>query len=417
VDAGDARGLDVGAIGMWRAGRRALATAAVACAGIACAGGAAASAAPPDERPRVRESVTALSEAERERFVEAVLELKRTPSPHDARLSWYDQFVDWHVYLSRCNPLDPGVDHQMIGHGGPMFLPWHREYLLLFEDALRTVSGDDDLTVPYWDWTDPAAFDTVFSEDFMGGDGDPDEGYAVTTGPFRKGKWELVVQNRGLLFGSSATSYLARHVGSLAGPPRAADVEAAFDAAQYDVAPWDDTSDPARSFRNALEGFGKLPDETPSMLACGPDGLQAGVPVAEQKLHNVVHVWVGGSLGVGDEGPKTFGTLAVPQASPNDPVFWLHHAQIDRLWAHWQERNGVDSYRPLTELEHNNVDDVMRPFDEAGFVATPADVADIRALGYVYDDSAGVAPAAARNGGSDAAAARRGRQLVCRLRL
>jgi tyrosinase len=23
-------------------------------------------------------------------------------------------------------------------------------------------------------------------------------------------------------------------------------------------------------------------------------------------------------------------------ASPSDPVFWLHHAQVDRLWAIWQ---------------------------------------------------------------------------------
>jgi tyrosinase-like protein len=25
--------------------------------------------------------------------------------------------------------------------------------------------------------------------------------------------------------------------------------------------------------------------------------------------------------------------------SPDDPAFWLHHAQIDRIWSLWQARN------------------------------------------------------------------------------
>jgi hypothetical protein len=33
---------------------------------------------------------------------------------------------------------------------------------------------------------------------------------------------------------------------------------------------------------------------------------------------NLVHRWVNGNM--------------VSMASPNDPVFWLHHANIDRLW-------------------------------------------------------------------------------------
>ena len=39
--------------------------------------------------------------------------------------------------------------------------------------------------------------------------------------------------------------------------------------------------------------------------------------------HNDVHGWVGGTMGL------------IPTA-PADPIFWLHHAQIDRLWSQWQ---------------------------------------------------------------------------------
>jgi tyrosinase len=42
-----------------------------------------------------------------------------------------------------------------------------------------------------------------------------------------------------------------------------------------------------------------------------------------EAIHDSVHVWVGGSMG------------SIPTA-PADPVFWMHHANIDRLWAVWQ---------------------------------------------------------------------------------
>lgn len=42
----------------------------------------------------------------------------------------------------------------------------------------------------------------------------------------------------------------------------------------------------------------------------------------EVTVHNSVHRAVGGNM--------------VSSASPSDPLFWLHHANIDRIWAEWQ---------------------------------------------------------------------------------
>jgi Common central domain of tyrosinase len=49
-------------------------------------------------------------------------------------------------------------------------------------------------------------------------------------------------------------------------------------------------------------------------------------------LHNRVHVFVGGDM--------------APASSPNDPVFFLNHCNVDRLWAAWQNKNPNAPYLP-----------------------------------------------------------------------
>jgi Common central domain of tyrosinase len=51
------------------------------------------------------------------------------------------------------------------------------------------------------------------------------------------------------------------------------------------------------------------------------DGFRVEI---EAGPHAIMHEWVGGQM-------KWI------LASPNDPAFWLHHANLDRIWAQWQE--------------------------------------------------------------------------------
>lgn len=50
---------------------------------------------------------------------------------------------------------DHGLPHQWCQHHEDRFNPWHRFYLKLFEDALRSVPGCEDVTLPYWDISTP----------------------------------------------------------------------------------------------------------------------------------------------------------------------------------------------------------------------------------------------------------------------
>ena len=328
------------------------------------------------EAPRIRRNAKLLSADEKQRFVAAVKTLKRTPSTWSDGVSVYDEFARWHRDASRSGEVMPG-------HMGSAFFPWHRMLTLLFEQQLQKV--DPTVTIPYWDWavdTSPDA--AIWHDDFLGGQGDPDDGYAVTTGPFRRGEWEITVfdheDTRRVphIVRAFGTNRRARRL------PTPADVREALSIPTYDVPPWDETSDLEASFRVAVEGWRDCREapmeERPHCI---------GLP----EMHNRVHMWVAGASGDPDhpiEGTMTAG------ASPNDPVFWLHHSNIDRLWVEWQRRHGI-SYLPITGgRPGHNLRDAMWPFSTIGLQVTPEMMLDHRALGYAYDTEAAAAAAPAQ---------------------
>jgi tyrosinase len=47
-------------------------------------------------------------------------------------------------------------------HGNWYFLPWHRAYLFYFEEICRTLTGNDDFALPYWNWTSSPSIPAPF---------------------------------------------------------------------------------------------------------------------------------------------------------------------------------------------------------------------------------------------------------------
>jgi tyrosinase len=79
-----------------------------------------------------------------------------------------------------------------------------------------------------------------------------------------------------------------------------------------------------------------------------------------ESLHAGVHNAVGGDMG--------------GAASPTDPLFWLHHANIDRLWAAWQKKHKTALPPNMTET--------LKPASLFGIKVSA--VTSISALGYSY---------------------------------
>lgn len=236
-----------------------------------------------------RKNQSRLTSAEKRRFVNALLEIKRTGQ--------YDDFVRLHIehYVS------DGESGLRVAHMTPSFLPWHRQFLLEFERALQRV--DPAVSVPYWDWTvDRAAGASLWGGGLMGGNGRRSD-RQVMTGPFARTNGDWVIKE-----GSTSGDFLMRDFGRPHDPielPTPDDLAWAMRDPVYDTAPWDSTS--TEGYRNKLEGW---------TTGSGND---------RWRNHNRVHRWVGGHMLGG--------------ASVNDPVFWLNHAFVDMLWDRWQARH------------------------------------------------------------------------------
>ncbi|MGH4000148.1 MAG: tyrosinase family protein, partial [Pseudonocardiaceae bacterium] len=139
--------------------------------------------------------------------------------------------------------------------------------------------------------------------------------------------------------------------------PTIADLQWTLEDKNYDGSQWNLATE---SFRNKVEGW--LP--RPPTLE---DPLREG-----SEMHNRVHVWVGGDM--------------APGTSPNDPVFYLNHCNVDRIWEAWMVQNGRVYHPTVTDADApigHRLDDTMVTL--LGAPLRPTDVLDASTW-YVYDD-------------------------------
>jgi Common central domain of tyrosinase/Polyphenol oxidase middle domain len=213
-------------------------------------------------------------------------------------------------------------------HGTFYFLAWHRMYLYYFERILRKASGDNELILPYWNYSDnmsQAALPEIFrspansSNSLYESDRDP----AINAG------------------------------GQL--DPSVVDYSAAMGETIFTG---------TSSFSDL--GFGGLTVSAPVHFG-GPHG------VLESQPHDQVHVSIGG-------------LMSDPNTAAQDPIFWLHHCNIDRLWEKWL-RQGGGRVNPTSNTAWMNT--IFTFYDEDGKAVTLSGAKILNTvdqLNYRYDD-------------------------------
>jgi tyrosinase len=191
-----------------------------------------------------------------------------------------------------------------------LFLPWHRAYIKYFELAMR--QQDTDAVLPWWRWY--GGIPSAFSEENVNGDSNP------------LYKAHISRPNAQPPIDRDTRRFSGQGVPSTVRLPTSGQVAALYNITDF------------QQFSDRLE-----------------------------RIHDNIHGWTGGiSQGVGGD----MGTVAT---AAYDPIFWVHHCMIDRVWYLWQLKNGINN------IPAEYMDVILAPFRY-----TVRDVLNINALGYTY---------------------------------
>ncbi len=211
-------------------------------------------------------------------------------------------------------------------HGNWYFLPWHRAYLVTLENIVRDLADKPDFALPYWDWTAERQLPPVFAA------GSP------RNNPLNHARPEFEVDET--------------LPDDMVGPQVISRILASPD----------------------FESFG----------SARPRGQNSAAPAwqrragARTELEFNPHDGVHGSLG---------GDMAQVGPASRDPIFYLHHANVDRLWAVWNARGNANSPEPFWRnfaFNRNFINADGSPWNvTVNGLQSPA------ALGYRYDDEEG----------------------------
>jgi hypothetical protein len=168
------------------------------------------------------------------------------------------------------------------------FVVWHRAYVYYFERILRAASGNPTLSLPYWNYADPAQRECprIFA------DPDRDPKTRNPRNPLYERSRDTEFVRRGLSEATVSVSEALGRTSFFAGVATAGFAGSTNDQSQ-DTQGW-----------------------------------------IEMQPHDKIHETVGGLMGN-------------PSTAAFDPLFWVHHCNIDRLWSLWDcSKNSSWGVRP-----------------------------------------------------------------------
>jgi tyrosinase len=190
-------------------------------------------------------------------------------------------------------------------HGTWYFLPWHRGYLVAIEDILRgiivSLGGPSDWTLPYWNYFKPNQeyIPPAFMQENLP-DHSPNplyiaERYGPTGKPKENGVYvELSGENEITEQCQEETVYV-----------------------------------------NGGTGYG---GDITSFWHGGSPHFHGEL---ESDPHDTIHVMTGGFRDIDpdddDANRGIEGLMTDPSTAALDPIFYVHHCNIDRMWAAWNE--------------------------------------------------------------------------------
>ncbi|GLJ11685.1 hypothetical protein SUGI_0174610 [Cryptomeria japonica] len=244
---------------------------------------------------RVRPSAHDVSDKYVETYTRAVQLMRELPS--DDPRSFTQQA---NVHCAYCDGAyyEGSLPVELQIHNSWFFLPWHRWYLYFHERILAKLVGDDNFALPFWNWDAPAGmtFPSMYShqgtplyDELRNPDHMPptkiDLNYSPNENPSTLTDPELVASNTNLMYRQIVSG-----------------------------------AKTTKLFQGQPYRYGTNPDP--------------GAGTLENAPHGPVHVWTGSPAQPNIEDMGNFYSAA------RDPVFFAHHANVDRMWTIWKSLGG-----------------------------------------------------------------------------
>ena len=294
---------------------------------------------------RVRKNANELSQFEIDRFLRAFVELN-DKSP---RGQYPDKDPEGNPFIRKPKSLLDElvlmhtVDAAYEIHMREAFHPWHRMFLVHLERELQEI--DPDITMPYWKFDEAAP--RVFSERFVGV---PKVKHSLADDTGKRLGSSLILHKENPLVGfveNTIWGELRRGY---------------FTEFDENTGEWKDIPvDPAKT------GHPRIKAEK-EVLSHATE-FYAWCMFEERNSHNPGHDTFNGQ--VTDIG-----------RDPIDPLFFLLHTNVDRLWARWQLMH--DRFNPKVEATYNIYND-----PNPQIRATPTDITDKKRQEQFLDDRKG----------------------------
>ena len=272
-------------------------------------------------------------------------------------------------------------------HSSILFPMWHRPYLLLFEQILWThvqeiaaqypaasiqeyQKAAITFRIPYWDWSLNSTLpDVAIAEELTV---NTPQGKQTLANPLKAYHFDPYVA-------SDFSTDLPPYKHTVRAPDAAG--KSKTDAVQADLKKYQDYL-----HRNVFDLLSSVTDYQNFSNAAAPNGS-----ISIENIHGAIHNLVGGTA------PNLTGHMTLFPYSAFDPVFMLHHCNVDRLIAMWQalypdsytvpQASGGDTYMNKAGVTQD-VNTPLHPFhaDDNGTFHTSASVRYLKPLGYAYPD-------------------------------
>ncbi|KAJ7520629.1 hypothetical protein O6H91_19G015000 [Diphasiastrum complanatum] len=290
---------------------------------------------------RVRKAAHLVDAAYIKKYNQAY-ELLRNLPDNDPRK--FSQQASVHCAFCDSAFLQPNTNDFLEIHNSWLFFPWHRWYLYFHERILAKMLNDDTFALPFWNWDNQSV-----------------------ASPLPNVLPAVFIEN---------PSLLDKLRDPLHQPPTLVDLS--YSGQDEGLDPTSQRAANNNLMYQQVVSGAKTPSLFFGQAYRAGDANAPGPGTVENAPHGTVHVWTG------DSSQPNYEDMGALYSAASDPIFFAHHANVDRLWTVWKSLGG--RRKDITDPDWLNAEFVFYDENASLVKVKVGDALSIDKLSYTYQN-------------------------------